>query len=141
MTPNPPSQRFKDATLFEVESILYACEAEHRLFRQAADRFHGKIARHLHALQIVLADSKASQKSDSRKTGVSPKTNYKRLSEREIQILKLIAEGNGTKQAAHAMGIAYKTAEGHRSKLMTKLGIHDSVSLTHYAIRVGLVDP
>ena len=141
MTPNPPSQRSKDATLFEVESILYACEAEHRLFRQAADRFHGKITKHLQVLQTVLADSRTNEKSDHRKTGVSPKTNHKRLSEREIQILKLIADGNGTKQAAHTMGIAYKTAVGHRSKLMTKLGIHDSVSLTRYAIRVGLIDP
>jgi hypothetical protein len=39
------------------------------------------------------------------------------------------------------MGIAYKTAVGHRSKLMTKLAIHDSVSLTRYAIRVGLIGP
>jgi DNA-binding NarL/FixJ family response regulator len=141
MTPHPPRQRSKDSALFEVESILYACEAEHRLFRQASDRFHGEIARHLHALQTVLADSKINEKPDSRKTDVSPKTNHKRLSEREIQILKLIAEGNGTKQAAHAMGIAYKTAVGHRSNLMTKLGLHDSVSLTRYAIRIGLTDP
>jgi DNA-binding NarL/FixJ family response regulator len=51
---------------------------------------------------------------DSRRTTVSPKTNRKPLSEREVQILKLIAEGNGTKQAALAMGVAYKTASSRR---------------------------
>ena len=134
-------QNSKASLFFEVESILNACEAEHRLFRQASDRFHAKVEKHLQALQAAVANSQPSNETDSRKTAASPKTNQKRLSEREIQILKLIAEGSGTKQAAQAMGIAYKTAVGHRSKLMTKLGLHDSVSLTRYAIRMGLVVP
>ena len=134
-------QNSKDSTLFEVESILNACEAEHRLFRQASDRFHAKIEKHLRALQTAVTNSQRNEKTDSRKTAASQKTNHKRLSEREIQILKLIAEGHGTKQAAQAMGVAYKTAVGHRSNLMTKLGMHDSVSLARYAIRMGLVEP
>ena len=63
-----------------------------------------------------------------------------KLSNREIQILKLIAAGNSTKQAAERMGIAFKTAAGHRYSLMKKLGIHDTVALVHYAIRGGLID-
>ena len=134
-------QNSKDSTLFEVESILSACEAEHRLFRQASDRFHAKIEKHLQVLQAAIENSRRDEKTDSRKTATNQKANHKRLSEREIQILKLIAEGHGTKQAAQQMGIAYKTAVGHRSNLMTKLGLHDSVSLTRYAIRMGLIDP
>lgn len=64
-----------------------------------------------------------------------------KLTNREIQVLKLIASGNGTKQVAAHLGIAFKTSVGHRSSLMKKLDIHDSVALVHYAIRAGLVDP
>jgi DNA-binding NarL/FixJ family response regulator len=63
-----------------------------------------------------------------------------RLTKREIEVLKLIAAGNSTKQAADILGIAFKTCVGHRTHLMNKLGIHDSVSLARYAIRAGLCD-
>jgi len=63
------------------------------------------------------------------------------LTKREIQILKLIANGNSTKEVAALLGIAFKTSDGHRSSLMKKLGIHDSVALVRYAIRAGLIDP
>jgi DNA-binding NarL/FixJ family response regulator len=69
------------------------------------------------------------------------RNGQEKLTNREIQVLKLIASGNGTKQVAAHLGIAFKTSVGHRSSLMKKLGIHDSVALVHYAIRAGLVDP
>jgi|SRR3954447_559703 DNA-binding NarL/FixJ family response regulator len=63
------------------------------------------------------------------------------LTSRERQVLNLIAAGNSTKQVAAALGIAFKTAVGHRSRLMKKLNIHDSATLVRYAIRVGIIDP
>ena len=62
-----------------------------------------------------------------------------KLSSREVQMLKLIAGGNSTKQAAVRLGIAFKTAVGHRSRMMKKLDIHDIAGLVRYAIRVGLI--
>lgn len=62
------------------------------------------------------------------------------LTKREAQTLQLIAGGNSTKQIAVILGIAFKTAVGHRTRLMTKLDIHDSVTLVRYAIRAGIVD-
>ncbi len=62
------------------------------------------------------------------------------LTKREMQVLKLIAAGESTKAAAAVLGIAFKTCVAHRSSLMKKLGIHDSVTLAHYAIRAGLID-
>jgi DNA-binding NarL/FixJ family response regulator len=67
-------------------------------------------------------------------------SRHESLTKREIQVLRLIAAGNGTKQAAAVLGIAFKTAVGHRARLMKKLNIHDSVNLVLYAIRAGLVD-
>ncbi len=61
------------------------------------------------------------------------------LSPRERQILRLIAEGRTTKQAAGLLDIAVKTAECHRASLMDKLGIHETAGLVRYAIREGLV--
>jgi len=62
------------------------------------------------------------------------------LTPREIQVLKLIATGLSTKQIAHQLGIAFKTAACHRSHIMWKLDIHDVANLTKYAIRGGYLD-
>ncbi len=62
-----------------------------------------------------------------------------RLSDRERQILRLIAESKSTKQAAAAMAISVRTAESHRASLMGKLDIHDTAGLVRYAIRQGVI--
>jgi DNA-binding NarL/FixJ family response regulator len=63
------------------------------------------------------------------------------LTPREREVLQLIAEGHTTKEIAQALGISFKTAESHRSHLMTKLDIHVTAGLVRYAIRRGLVQP
>lgn len=63
------------------------------------------------------------------------------LSDRERQVLQLIAEGRSTKDVASLLGISVKTAESHRSRLMQKLDIHETASLVRYAVRRGLVQP
>src|SRR5438128_173124 len=64
-----------------------------------------------------------------------------RLSERERQVLKLVAEGKSTKQIAQVLEISVKTAEFHRGRVMEKLNIHDTAGLVRYAIREGLILP
>ncbi len=61
------------------------------------------------------------------------------LSARERQVLQLIAEGKSTKEVARVLGISYKTAESHRTRLMEKLDIHETASIVRYAIRQGIV--
>jgi PAS domain S-box-containing protein len=63
------------------------------------------------------------------------------LTERERQVLVLIAQGNSTKQAATTLGISYKTADSHRSRILEKLGVHETASMVRYAIRAGLIEP
>jgi PAS domain S-box-containing protein len=63
------------------------------------------------------------------------------LTERERQVLVLIAEGKSTKEAAARLGISYKTADSHRSRILEKLGVHETASMVRYAIRAGLVAP
>ncbi len=63
------------------------------------------------------------------------------LTPREREVVKLIAESYSTQQIADALVISDKTVERHRANILEKLGMHDRVELTRYAIRRGLVEP
>lgn len=60
------------------------------------------------------------------------------LTDREREVLQLIAEGESTKQVALKLHISVKTVETHRRQIMSKLDIHTIAELTKYAIRKGL---
>jgi DNA-binding NarL/FixJ family response regulator len=63
------------------------------------------------------------------------------LTERENEVVKLIAEGDSSKEIARRLVISVKTVERHRSNILTKLGMRDRTELTRYAIRSGLIEP
>jgi DNA-binding NarL/FixJ family response regulator len=62
------------------------------------------------------------------------------LTPRELEVLKLIAEANSSKEIAQTLVISIKTVERHRANILEKLGMRDRVELTRYAIRRGLVE-
>ena len=62
-----------------------------------------------------------------------------RLSPREREVLRHIAEGSSNKEIASTLGISVRTVETHRDSLMKKLGIHSVAGLTRFALRCGLV--
>lgn len=63
------------------------------------------------------------------------------LSDRERQVVQLVAEGKTSKEIADLLGITIKTVESHRTHVMAKLQIHDTSGLVRYAIREGLIQP
>jgi DNA-binding NarL/FixJ family response regulator len=63
------------------------------------------------------------------------------LSARELEVVKLIAEGYTSRAIGEELGISDKTVDRHRSNVLDKLGMRDRVELTRYAIRRGLVEP
>jgi DNA-binding NarL/FixJ family response regulator len=63
------------------------------------------------------------------------------LTPRELEVVKLIAESYTTREIAELLVISEKTVERHRANVLEKLGFHDRVALTRYAIRRGLVEP
>lgn len=63
------------------------------------------------------------------------------LTDREREILQLVAESHSTKEIAAKLGISVKTVDNHRTNLMRKLNLHDVASLTRYALDVGLIEP
>jgi DNA-binding NarL/FixJ family response regulator len=63
------------------------------------------------------------------------------LTPREGEVVKLIAEAYSNREIAEQLVISEKTVERHRANILEKLGMHDRVELTRYAIRRGLVEP
>jgi DNA-binding NarL/FixJ family response regulator len=57
------------------------------------------------------------------------------LSVREMEILKLIANGKTGREIARELCLSFKTVDSHRQRLMKKLGLHDIASLTRYAVK------
>jgi DNA-binding NarL/FixJ family response regulator len=68
----------------------------------------------------------------------SQSTGSSLLSNREREVLQLIAEGQSTKEIAFAFGVSVKTVETHRQQVMRKLNFNNVVELTRYAIREGI---
>jgi len=67
------------------------------------------------------------------------KENLKGLTARQLDVLKLIAQGKTTKQIALILKISVKTVESHRMLLTERLDIHDTAGLVRYAIKAGLI--
>jgi DNA-binding NarL/FixJ family response regulator len=63
------------------------------------------------------------------------------LTPRELEVVKLIAEGLTSEEIAEALIISHKTVDRHRANVLEKLGMRNRVELTRYAIRRGLVEP
>jgi DNA-binding NarL/FixJ family response regulator len=70
----------------------------------------------------------------------TPTTGIDKLTDREREILKLVAESHSTKDIAEKLLISVKTVDNHRTNLMRKLDLHDIASLTRYALEIGLID-
>ena len=69
------------------------------------------------------------------------KEQFDVLTPRELEVLKLIAEANTSKEIADKLFISIKTVDRHRQNILEKLGMSDRVELTRYAIRRGLIQP
>jgi len=73
------------------------------------------------------------------KEGSLSVSSWQKLSQREREVLKLIAEGYKNKEIAEDLCISLKTVEKHRANLMKKLDLHNAATLTVYAMERGLV--
>lgn len=69
-----------------------------------------------------------------------PKTSYDLLSDREREVLVLLAEGVSLKEIAGQLNLSVKTVDAHKYNLMRKLNVHDRTGLIRYAIRTKLIE-
>ena len=74
-----------------------------------------------------------------RKRGVQD--SYDLLTEREREILQLLAEGKSNKEAAAVLNLSPYTVETHRTNMMQKLGLHNTAEIVLYAVRKGIITP
>lgn len=63
------------------------------------------------------------------------------LTHRQVEILRLIAQGKASKEIAYELGLSPKTVDVHRARIMERLRLNDIASLTRYAVRKGLIKP
>ncbi len=63
----------------------------------------------------------------------------KGLTRREVEVLRLIAEGKSSKEIAVALGMAFRTAVCHRYRIFQKLKVHETASVVRLAVRAGLI--
>jgi two-component system response regulator NreC len=75
--------------------------------------------------------------ADARKKQSGPEHS---LTEREREIVRLLAEGHSNKEVASSLGISIRTAETHRATLMRKLDINSLAALVRYAIRNNIIE-
>ena len=71
----------------------------------------------------------------------SEPTVSEELTQRQIEILRMIAQGRASKEIAYDLGLSPKTVDVHRARIMERLQINDIASLTLYAVRKGLIKP
>jgi two-component system response regulator NreC len=66
--------------------------------------------------------------------------SYERLTDREREILILVAEGYTNPQIAEMLHVSPKTVDGHRTRLMSKLDLHNRTEVVKYALRKQLIE-
>jgi two-component system response regulator NreC len=108
----------KDAELSDLLAAIQAIHEGHSYLSPAISR-------------VVLDDY--VQRAESTEAGANP------LTDREREVLQLIAEGHSNKQVAVMLALSIRTVESHRRAIMEKLNLHDTASLTRYAMRKGLI--
>lgn len=72
-------------------------------------------------------------------TAIERRQPLSKLTSRQVEVLRMVAEGHRTREIADKLSLSIKTVESHRGELMKRLGMHDVVSLVRYALRAGLV--
>ena len=74
-----------------------------------------------------------------RPDGTISDRRHPKLTDREIEILKMVAEGKSNQEIAEILCLSAKTVNGHRTNIMEKLDLHNRTELVKYAIRTGLI--
>ncbi|MEP6622111.1 MAG: response regulator transcription factor [bacterium] len=92
------------------------------------------------AEDVVLKDD-LSRLRPAVEAAMSVRELLEKLSPRQLQVLRLVADGHTTPAIAERLNLSGKTVETHRGEVMKRLGIHDLARLVRYAVRVGLVSP
>jgi len=93
-------------------------------------------------MQSTLAAQSAAATPAAQAVAVAPaKPVRENLTAREAEVLRLLADGLTSREIAVRLRIGFKTATSHRNNILTKLGVHSTVSAVRWAIRKGIIEP
>jgi DNA-binding NarL/FixJ family response regulator len=95
--------------------------------------------RAVHRGGLALDPAVARDAVEGRAGGGNAEDPYEALTDRERQVLKLVAEGRSNKEVADVLGVSVKTAMSHRAHLMEKVGAHGRADLVRFAVKHGVV--
>jgi DNA-binding NarL/FixJ family response regulator len=127
------------------ESPLYLREAlqsgaqGYLMKSSASEELHAAIRAVLRG-ETYLSESISWQVRDTLSTPTGRPTRAAALTERQKEVLQLLAEGRSNKEIAGILGVSVKTVEFHRAQLMRTLGVHTAAELARFAVRLGLVE-
>ena len=114
------------------------------LLKQSSARFMADAIRKVHNGETFFSPAVSKRFRTRQKASLEqkdlPKVKGIRLSSREGDVLRLIAEGESVKQIAESLSLSIKTVEKQRDHLLQKLAIRDIAGLTRYAIAEGVID-
>lgn len=108
-------------------------EADQDLVRAVRAVFNGE--------PFLTGDAQRSLARDLMEMSPEDAPRRDKLTDRELEVVKLIAEAHTNKQIAEILGLSEKTVESHRANVLNKLGMRDRVELVRYAVRRGLIEP
>ena len=130
-------------TMYEEEEVINRCLAA------GAAGYVLKDAPRTHLIHAIDVVNKGGQYMSSRalkkvvkqyvKGAKNPAAGYERLSDREREVLKLLADGLALKEIAVKLVLSVKTVDAHKTNLMRKLDLHDRSQLIKYAIQRKLI--
>lgn len=130
-------------TMYEEEEVINRC------LGAGATGYVLKDAPRSHLIHAIDVVNKGGQYLSSRalkkvvkqyvKGTKSTATGYERLSDREREVLKLLADGMTLKEIAGRLDLSVKTVDAHKTNLMRKLDLHDRSELIKYAIQRNLI--
>jgi DNA-binding NarL/FixJ family response regulator len=121
-----------------VRRLLRAGVSGYVLKKSAGSELAGAI-RAVHRGGLVLDPEVARVAMDQTAAEPAAADPYETLTDREKQVLKLVADGKSNKEVAELLGISVKTAMSHREHVMEKLQLHNRTELVRYALRIGVI--
>jgi DNA-binding NarL/FixJ family response regulator len=134
LTMHKEIEYFHQAVSAGADGYLLKEDADSELFSAIEKIQHGKIY-----ISPVLSDELTDEWAQMRRGDYKPFSKPKRLTVREREVLKLIAESKSSKQIADLLFISPRTVEHHRANLMEKLGLKKTADLVKYAIQKGYI--
>ena len=90
---------------------------------------------------MFFASHVQAQSAYSRGAHAHPAAAKVSLTEREREIVRMVADGKMSKEIAKILNLSHRTVENHRAKIMQKVGVHEVASLTRWCIEAGLLPP